>query len=95
VTGASASRTTAHGIGPWRDDLPDAERIGRLRAFAALCAVLCGSDHVVVDLLRRAEADPIASDHALAAFDRLPSLRRRHGLATYAAIMRPRSGRPP
>jgi hypothetical protein len=77
-------------FGPWMPGAPEAERVAGLRALAALICVHCGSDHVAVDALRRAESDVTAADQALVEFDKLPSLRRRHVLATYAALMRPR-----
>ena len=70
-------RISAGPFGPFRPDTPEPDRVAGLRAIAALVSVYCGADHVVVDLLRRAEADVGASDEALAEFDQLPSLRRR------------------
>jgi hypothetical protein len=83
----------AGAFGPFRPDTPELERVAGLRALAAFVSVYCGADHVVVDLLRHAEADAAASSHALAEFDRLPSLRRRHVIAAYARLVRPRRWR--
>jgi hypothetical protein len=79
-------------FGPWSPGVDRVERVAALRALAALVAVFCGSDHVAVDALRHAEADAGALDQALAEFDKLPSLRRRHVITTYARIMSPRRG---
>jgi hypothetical protein len=82
--------TTTAPFGPFRRDTPEVERVAGLRAISAFVSVYCGADHVVVDLLRRAEADVGMADQALAEFDRIPSLRRRHVIASYARLMRPR-----
>jgi hypothetical protein len=87
---AAAPRTLAAPFGPFRPDVDPVEKVAGLRALAALVAVFAGSDHVVVDLLRRAEADPGASSEALAMFDRLPALPRRKIISVYAAVMHPR-----
>jgi len=58
--------------------------------LAALVAVFAGSDDPAVAALRHAEVDVSASDQALAEFDKLPALPRRHVLASYARLMRPR-----
>jgi hypothetical protein len=76
-------------FGPWRPGIPENERWAGLRALAALSAVFAGMDHPVVAALRRAELEPAAAGEALALFDRLPTLRRRQVIATYARIMRP------
>jgi hypothetical protein len=77
-------------FGPWVVGVDELERRAGLRALAALVAVYCGSDNPVVSALRCAESDIAASDQALAAFDRLPSLWRRRVIAAYAAVMYPR-----
>jgi hypothetical protein len=92
MDGAAASRIP--GVGPFSPTLRDqVERVAGLRALAAFSAVFAGSDHVVVDLLRRAETDAGALDQALTELDRLPSLWRRRVIASYARLMRPRRAR--
>ncbi len=76
-------------FGPWVPGIPEHERRAGLRALACLCAVFGGMGHPAVAALRRAELDPDAAGEALALFDRLPTLRRRQVVATYARIMRP------
>jgi hypothetical protein len=76
-------------FGPWTPDTPEPDRRAGLRALAALTAVFAGSSHLVVAALRRAEAEPETAGQALALFDKLPTLRRRQVLATYARIMSP------
>jgi hypothetical protein len=93
MTSTAASRSLAP-FGPFRPDADRVERVAGFRAFAVLTAVFAGSDHVVVDLLRRAEADVGMSDLALAAFDRLPALPRRKIISVYAAVTRPRRSTP-
>jgi hypothetical protein len=75
-------------FGPWRPNVPEAERRAGLRALAALVAVYCGSDHPAVGAMRKAERDPGAADEALKAFDGLPALKRRYVVSTYARLMR-------
>jgi hypothetical protein len=89
------SRSPAGLFGPFRPDVDRVERVAGLRALAAFSAVFAGSDHVVVDLLRRAETDAGALDQALTELDRLPSLWRRRVIASYARLMRPRPRRAP
>src|SRR5207245_2768424 len=89
VHNLDTSHIPAGAFGPFRPDVGLVERVAGLRALAALVSVHCGSDHAAVDALRRAEADAGASDRALAEFDKLPALRRRHVVATYARLMRP------
>jgi hypothetical protein len=90
-----ASRISAGAFGPFRRDIPEVERVAGLRALAAFTSAFAGSDHVVVDLLRRAETDAGALDQALTELDRLPSLWRRRVIASYARLMRPRPRRAP
>jgi hypothetical protein len=81
-------------FGPWSPHLHDAtERGKQLRALAALSAVFVGSDHEIVDTLRKAEHDASALRQALMLFDGLHSMRRRHIIATFATIMPPRRER--
>lgn len=87
---SAAPHKDASLFGPWRVGIPETERVAGLRALAALVAVFAGSDDPAVAALRHAEAHVGASDEALAEFDQLPSLRRRHVLATYARLTRPR-----
>jgi hypothetical protein len=76
-------------FGPWIPGIPEPDRRAGLRALAALSAVFAGSGHPVVAALRKAEAEPETAGEALALFDKLPTLRRRQVLATYARIMSP------
>jgi hypothetical protein len=76
-------------FGPWSPGTTEYDRRAGLRALACLVAAYCGSRHDAVDRLRAAEAVPDAMGRALLAFDRVPALRRRQVLATYAAVMRP------
>jgi len=79
-------------FGPWLPGAPEPERSAGLRALAVAVACHCGSGHPAVDALRRAERDPGAADAALRAFDALPSLKRRHVLSVYIAVMSPGRG---
>jgi hypothetical protein len=78
---------------PLSPDVTPVEKVAQLRALCALTAVFAGSGHPLIDMLRRSETDHDAAAEALAMFDRLPSLRRRHIISTFAAIMNPRRGR--
>jgi hypothetical protein len=78
-------------FGPWVPGLTEPDRRASLRALAMLCAVFCGSSDPVVAALRKAELKPDTADQARALFDKLPTLRRRQVLATYARVMRPRT----
>jgi hypothetical protein len=82
-------RTSAP-FGPWAAHVDGVEKIAQFRALAMGAAVYCGSGHKLVGELRKAETDEAAAARALELFDRLPSLRRRHIIATFAAVMRPR-----
>lgn len=75
--------------GPWTEGLDHAERIGRCRCLRALCLLLLGASHPLVTLLADAETDDAALDEAKAELDRLPALRRRRLLASYAELARP------
>src|SRR5262249_33494074 len=77
-------------FGPWTVGVAEPDRVAGLRALAALSAVFAGSGHPVVAALRMAEAEPETAGQALSLFDKLPTLRRRQVIATYAAVMRPR-----
>jgi len=81
-------------FGPFLPHTDRAEQKAQFRALAMGAAVYVGSSHPLIDMLRRAETDHNAAAEALAMFDRLPSLRRRHIIATFAAIMRPRAPTP-
>jgi len=79
--------TTAPTFGPWESAITAAERLARLRSMRALVRVLVGpkgSD--LAAALRQAEHDLAALDQAADLLDRLPSLPRRHVLASYAAL---------
>jgi hypothetical protein len=90
MSGIDASRSKAGVFWPLSPDVTSVEKIAQLRALCALTAAYCGSAHELVGELGRAEYDADAAARALELFDRLPSLRRRHIIATFAAIMRPR-----
>jgi hypothetical protein len=79
-------------FGPWSPGVTEYDRRAGLRAICALCAAYCGSDHPVVTTLRLAERVPDMMGQALDEFDRLPALRRRRIVGTYAAVMRPLQG---
>ncbi|HLG85980.1 MAG TPA: hypothetical protein VKZ79_02165 [Alphaproteobacteria bacterium] len=79
----------AAGFGPWVADLPELERIARLRELRALAVMYCGPAHPLAIALREAEADPEASERALEHLERLPPLRRRRVLATLAELRAP------
>jgi|tagenome__1003787_1003787.scaffolds.fasta_scaffold20899841_3 hypothetical protein len=77
-------------IGPWADDIDDAERLARYRSLRALVMVFCGSTHPLVIALARAEVDHSdeAARLAWAALETMPSLKRRHVLASLGTLMR-------
>jgi hypothetical protein len=78
---------------PLAPDLAPVEQVAWLRALCALTAVFVGTNHPIIDLLRRAESDHAAAAEAVVAFDSLPTLRRRRIISVLAAIMRPRRAR--
>lgn len=80
--------------GPFRDDLPELERVARCRALAALVQVCTGpAGKAVVTALRGLEANSDQAPAVLAAFDRLPSRPRRNALASYARLHSPATGK--
>jgi hypothetical protein len=74
---------------PFLSDVTEPDRVAGLRAFAVLIAVHCGSDHPAVSALRCAEMDASTSSQALIEFDRLPALKRRKIILTYARVISP------
>lgn len=80
-------------FGPWADDLPDIERVARLRCMRAIVALHCGRVGIVlVEALRAAETDPAALVSSSEKLRLLPPLYRRRVLASYAALNRPKGG---
>jgi hypothetical protein len=77
-------------IGPWADDLSEAERLARYRSLRALVMIFCGSTHPLVRALAAAEIDPTDESAELAwrALETLPALKRRHVLSSMATLMR-------
>lgn len=67
-------------------DTAEPERTARLRELRSLALLLIGRDHPATVALSAAVADPAAAGAALAAIDRLPALRRRRLLCTFAAL---------
>lgn len=77
--------------GPWALDLDPGERVARTRALRAIVRLLTGPRGAELDtLLKRAETDDAALDHAVVALDRLASLDRRRVLSSYAGLARGR-----
>jgi hypothetical protein len=74
-------------FGPWARDIDPAERLARLRSMRALALVHCRHEIDFLKSLQRAETDATALPVALEQLDRLPALRRRHLLATYAQLI--------
>ena len=72
-------------FGPFRDDCAPIERRAQLRALQALVRVIIGP-HPVIRSLRKAEGDDRLLRSALAEFDGLPALARRHVLASFAYL---------
>lgn len=77
--------------GPFACGLEPAERLARLRCLRTLAHMLCGPAGLALQAsIRRAETEP--TDAALYAvlteLDALPSIPRRHVLASYAAVSR-------
>jgi hypothetical protein len=66
-------------FGPWRPELPDAERVAQLRCLAGLAAVFRGSND---PLALRAAALALASEP----LQRLPALVKRKLLCTFGAV---------
>lgn len=74
---------------PLCPDAIEVERIAGCRALAGISACHVGSQHPVVDALIAAEMDVRKSAAAQAAFDKLPAIKRRRIVSTFAAIMSP------
>jgi hypothetical protein len=74
-------------FGPWARDIDPAERLARLRGMRALALVHCRHETDFINTLRRAETDDKALPDAFDELERLPALRRRHLLATYAQLI--------
>ena len=52
-------------FGPWSPDVVSpTEKVAQLRSLAALSALLVGSNHPLISILRAAEDDPGAADRA-------------------------------
>jgi hypothetical protein len=79
--------------GPWAPNLPEPERIGRLRSLQTLVRVFAGPDHPFAAALANAETDPAAAAAAWTALNTVPAVPRRKILATFAAVNRPLSAR--
>jgi hypothetical protein len=77
--------------GPWTPNLPEPERIGRLRSLQTLVCVFAGPDHPFAAALANAETDPAAA--AWTALNTVPAVPRRKILATFAAVNRPLGAR--
>jgi hypothetical protein len=85
----AASVTPENHWGPFAPGLSNAERLARLRALRALALTLLGSAGAALRAaLAAAEGDIEALSAGLAAIDGLPALKRRHLLASYAALDR-------
>jgi hypothetical protein len=74
-------------FGPWAADIDPAERRARLRGMRALALVHCRYETDFLKSLQRAETDATALPAAFDQLERLPALRRRHLLATYAQLI--------
>jgi hypothetical protein len=74
-------------FGPWAANIDPAERLARLRGMRALALVHCRYEVGFLKSLQRAETDETALAAALEQLERLPALRRRHLLATYAQLI--------
>jgi len=74
-------------FGPWARDIDPAERLARLRSMRALALLHCRQETDFINTLRRAETDDKALPAALEYLNRLPALRRRHLLSTYAQLI--------
>jgi hypothetical protein len=76
--------------GPWSPGLhDDVERRCQLRSLQALIAVHMGSASPLIAQLRKAESDAGALLAASEALDKVPSVKRRHILATHLAVTWP------
>jgi hypothetical protein len=77
--------------GPWSPGLHDeVERGKQLRSLQALVAVFLGSTSPLIAALRKAEDDAGALTAASDVLDKVPSVKRRHIMATFAAITWPK-----
>jgi class 3 adenylate cyclase len=77
--------------GPWSPSLHDeVERGKQLRSLQALVAVYMGSTSPLIAQLREAEANPGALMAASEVLDKVPSLKQRNILTTFAAITWPK-----
>ncbi|WP_426442050.1 hypothetical protein [Bradyrhizobium genosp. P] len=74
-------------FGPWSPGIDPAERLARLRSMRALALVHCRLETGFLESLQRAETDATALPAAFEQLERLPALRRRHLLATYAQLL--------
>jgi hypothetical protein len=74
-------------FGPWAGDIDPAERLARLRSMRALALVHCRYEVGFLKSLKRAETDATALPAAFEQLERLPALRRRHLLSTYAQLI--------
>lgn len=75
--------------GPWESDIADHERVARLRALRALALLYTGKASDVVRHLHAAETDADAGPRAYAALRALPTLKFRHIVANYGALITP------
>jgi hypothetical protein len=73
--------------GPWASNISDAERRARLRAMRALALCHCRYSTNFINTLQWAEVDNTALPAAFTELGKLPALRRRHLLATYALLL--------
>jgi hypothetical protein len=72
--------------GPWSPTCHRDERVPQLRTLRTLAHLHLGPEDPWVAQLRAAETDPMAFVQALEGFERIPALRRRQVLASFAAI---------
>lgn len=74
-------------FGPFRTQCGSIERRAQLRALEALVRVIVGP-HPSIALMRRAESG-MELEEAMASFDTIPILHRRHILASFAYLHQP------
>jgi hypothetical protein len=80
---------SANLYGPFREGVEPAERRCQLHALLAIAHLQLGPQHPLVADLRAADSSPEALAKAHSAVEALPSLRRRHLLATLCAVLWP------
>jgi hypothetical protein len=79
---------SAEPFGPFRGDMNPVERVAQLRVLRALVHVYFALPELEV-ALKRGEIEDSARVRALQLLDAVPSLKRRHILATFAYLHRP------